>query len=90
MTEIKQSIIIDAPVNKLFGYASNYLKWPEFIEVISDVKPFTEITKENGAKFIYNVKMMGLKVSEGTEFQQFKINEGWIGKTFKGQEAQTQ
>lgn len=29
MTEIKQSIIIDAPVNKVFEYASDYLKWSE-------------------------------------------------------------
>ena len=43
MTEIKQSIKIDAPVNKVFGYASNYLKWSEFFEGLSDVKPVTKI-----------------------------------------------
>jgi hypothetical protein len=90
MTEIKQSIKIDAPVNKVFGYASNYLKWSEFFEGLSDVKPITEITGDNGARFIYKVKMMGLKVTVGTEFQQFIKNEGWIGKSFKGLEAQTQ
>lgn len=26
----------------------------------------------------------------GTEFQQFKKNEGWIGKSFKGIDAQAQ
>ena len=90
MTEIKQSIKIDAPVNKVFGYASNYLKWSEFFEGLSDVKPVTKITDDNGARFIYKVKMMGLKVTVGTEFQQFKKNEGWIGKSFKGLKAQTQ
>ena len=90
MTEIKQSIKIDAPVNKVFGYASNYLKWSEFFEGLSDVKPVTKITDDNGARFIYKVKMMGLKVTVGTELQQFKKNEGWIGKSFKGLEAQIQ
>jgi len=31
-----------------------------------------------------------MKVAVGTEFQQFKVNEGWIGKSFKGLEHQTQ
>src|SRR4030042_5855260 len=90
MTEIKKTIMIDAPVSKVFGYASNYLKWSEFFEGLSDVKPLTETTHDNGAKFIYRVKMMGMKVTVGTEFQQFKENEGWIGKSFKGLEHQTQ
>ena len=90
MTEIKKTIMINAPVSKVFGYASNYLKWSEFFEGLSDVKPLTETTHDNGAKFIYKVKMMGMKVTVGTEFQQFKENEGWIGKSFKGLEHQTQ
>ena len=85
MTEMKQSITIDAPVNKVFGNASNYQKWPEFFEGLSNIKPITEITHDNGARFIYKVKMMGLKVTVGTEVgSQYKENEGWIGKSFKG------
>jgi len=84
MTEIKQTIMINAPVFKVFGYASNYLNWSEFFEGLSDVKPLTETTHDNGAKFIYKVKVLGMKVTVGTEFQQFKLNEGWVGKSFKG------
>jgi uncharacterized membrane protein len=89
MTEIKQTIMINAPVFKVFGYASNYLNWSEFFEGLSDVKPLTETTHDNGAKFIYKVKVLGMKVTVGTEFQQFKLNEGWVGKSFKGIEHQT-
>jgi len=84
MTEMQQSIKIDAPVNKVFGYASDYRKWPVFFEGLSDVKPVTSITHDNGARFIYKVKMMGLKVTVGTEWNDYKLNEGWIGKSFKG------
>ena len=80
MTEIKQTILIEAPASKVFGYASNYHNWPEFFVGLSDVKPITEEVHNNGAKFIYKVKMMGMKVTVGTEFQQFKENEGWSGK----------
>lgn len=90
MTEIKRSIRIEAPVSKVFDYASDYQKWPEFFEGVSNVKPITETTRGNGAKFIYKVKALGMKVTVGTEFQQFKEYEGWIGKSFKGLEHQTQ
>jgi ribosome-associated toxin RatA of RatAB toxin-antitoxin module len=90
MTEIKKSILINAPVSKVFEFASNYQKWPEFFVGISDIRPITDITNDNGARFLYKVQMMGLKISVGTEFQQFKKNEGWIGQSFKGLDAQTQ
>ncbi len=82
--------MIDAPASKVFEYASDYRNWPEFFEGLSDVRSVTETTDDNGARFIYKAKMMGMKVSVGTEFQQFNINEGWIGKSFKGLEHQTQ
>jgi hypothetical protein len=90
MTEIKKNILINAPISKVFDYASNYLKWQDFFVGISDIRPITEITNDNGAKFLYKVQLMGLKVTVGTEFQYFKRNEGWIGKSFKGLDAQTQ
>jgi coenzyme Q-binding protein COQ10 len=90
MTEIKKSILINAPINKVFDFASNYLKWQEFFAGISDIRPITDITDDNGARFLYKVQLMGIKISVGTEFQQFKRNEGWIGQSFKGLDAQTQ
>ena len=90
MTEIKKSILINAPINKVFDFASNYLKCEEFFVGISDIRPITDITNDNGARFVYKVQLMGIKVSVGTEFQQFKRNEGWIGQSFKGLDAQTQ
>ena len=90
MTEIKKSILINAPISKVFDFASNYLKWQEFFVGISDIRPITDITDDNGARFLYKVQLMGIKVSVGTEFQQFKRNEGWIGQSFKGLDAQTQ
>ena len=90
MTEIKKSIFINAPIKNVFDFASNYLKWQEFFVGISDIRPITDITDDNGARFLYKVQLMGIKVSVGTEFQQFKRNEGWIGQSFKGLDAQTQ
>lgn len=89
MTEIERSIKIGAPVSKVFKYASDYLKWPEFFEGVSSFKPITETTRGNGTKFTYKAKMLGMKITVGTELQEFRENEGWIGKSFKGMEHKT-
>lgn len=72
MTDIKRSIIIEAPLNKVFEYASDYLKWPEFFEGVPDFKPIAETNCGSGAKFIYKAKMFGMKVTVGAEIQEFK------------------
>jgi uncharacterized membrane protein len=88
--EIKRSVRIEAPVEKVFQYASDYRKWPAFYEGISDVKAINDTTRGDGARFIYKAKVMGMKVTVGTEFQQFKQNEGWTGISFKGVNHRTQ
>jgi uncharacterized membrane protein len=90
MTEINRSVKINAPLNKVFDYTSDYRNWSEFFEGVSDVKPITNATRGNNAKFIYKVKMLGMKVSVGTELHDFIENEGWKGKSFKGMEHRTE
>lgn len=90
MAEIKRTIIINASIDKVFMYVSNYRNWSEFYIGLSEVKPITEKTRSTGSKFIYKVKMLGVNFTVGTEFQDFKENVGWIGKSFKGIESRTQ
>lgn len=90
MTEIKRNIIIEAPVNKVFEYAADYKNWSKFFEGVSDFKPITPVTRGSGSKYIYKAKALGMNITVGTEVQQFKENEGWIGKSFKGMEHSTQ
>jgi len=90
MTEINRSVKINAPLNKVFEYTSDYRNWSEFFEGVSDVKPITDSTRGDGAKFIYKVKVLGMSVTVGTELHEFKENEGWRGKSFKGMEHSTQ
>ncbi len=90
MGEIKRSVTIAAAVDEVFRFASDYQKWPEFFVGVSNVKPVTETTRGNGARFIYRVKALGMKFTVGTELREFRENEGWSGKSFKGLEHQTQ
>jgi len=88
--EIRRSIKIEAPVHKVFRFASDYQKWPEFFVGVSNVRPITEMTRGDGARFIYKVRALGMKFTVGTEMKEFKEDEGWIGKSFRGLEHQTQ
>ena len=90
MTEIIRSIIIEAPIERVFQYASDYQKWPEFYEGVSDFNPITETTRGNGTKYIYKAKIFGMNNIVGTEITEFRENGGWIGKSFKGLEHKTQ
>jgi len=90
MTKIERTIKINAPVEKVFDYVSNYQNWPAFYEGISDVKPITENTHSSGSKFVYKTKTMGVTFKVGTEFCNFTENEGWTGKSFKGVKHQTE
>jgi coenzyme Q-binding protein COQ10 len=90
MTRIERSIIINKPVDEVFRYASDWEKWSDWFEGVSDFKPTTEIRKGNGARYAYKAKMMGLNVKVETEIQNFVINQGWTGKGTKGVPTQTQ
>lgn len=89
MTEIIRSVIIKAPIERVFNYASDYQKWPEWYEGVSNFNPVTEMIRGNGTKYVYNAKIFGMNATAGTEIKQFKENEGWIGKSFKGFEHKT-
>ena len=67
MTRIEKSIIINKPVEAVFKYASDWERWSDWFEGVSDFKPMTETTSGNGARYAYKAKMMGLNVKVETE-----------------------
>lgn len=89
MTLLKDSILIKAPVDEVFSYISDYRNWRVFYQGISDIKPITKETNETGSKFIYKISSTGMTFKVGTELRDFKKNEGWIGKSFKGVDCET-
>ncbi len=89
MTRIERSIIISASRPVVFAYASDYLKWSEWFEGVSEFTPMTSITQGTGARFSYKARMMGIGVRVETEICDFIINEGWKGISTKGISAST-
>jgi len=90
MTRIEKSIVIKKTIDEVFNYASDYEKWSDWFEGVSDFKPTTETKKGNGTRYSYKANVMGLNMKVETEIHDFVANKGWIGKATKGLPHQTQ
>lgn len=45
MTKIEDSIVIDAPAAEVFAYASDWRRWPEWFEGLSDVRSTSGVSR---------------------------------------------
>ena len=67
MTRIERSIFIPAPVKNVFNYATDWRKWSEWFEGVSDFRPTTAVTKGSGARYGYKARIMGISAKVETE-----------------------
>jgi len=84
VNRVEHSVIISAPVDQVFGYAADYVKWTEWFEGVSDFKATTAVTRGNGARYAYKARVMGLSAPVETEIHDFVENRGWTGVSTKG------
>ena len=84
MTKIEDSVVIDAPVDAVFGYASDWRRWPDWFEGLSDVRSTSGVSRGTGARYAYRVRVLGVPVSVETELQDFVEGQGWTGVGTRG------
>lgn len=73
MSEIKQSIVINAPVSKVFEFVTNPANWPRYVTNLMDVKDMSPDIPAKGSTFTYQYKIMGFKVEgKGTVTENIK------------------
>lgn len=84
MTRIEDSVVVDAPADAVFGYASDWRSWPDWFEGLSDVRSTSEVIRGNGARYAYRVRVMGIPASVETEIQEFVEGQGWTGVGTRG------
>ncbi len=56
MTRIERSILISAPVNEVFAYASDHRKWPEWFEGVSSRTVWDFQSLGNETRFTYTLE----------------------------------
>lgn len=61
MPEIKQSIVIKAPVSKVFELVTDPTNWPRYVTNLVDVKDMSPDIPARGSTFTYQYKIMGMK-----------------------------
>ena len=84
MQRLECTTIIEAPVQEVFSYASNWQLWPDWFHGFTDVSPLTEVGRGNGAIYDYKMWVLGIPFRCQTEIHNFAENKGWSGHGIKG------
>ena len=90
MTRVESSVDVPAPLAEVFAYASDWRKWEEWWEGVSDFKPTTKLTRGNGTRYAYKAWIAGITLNLETEIHDFAENVGWTGIVTKGPPHKTQ
>jgi uncharacterized membrane protein len=84
MKRVEHSVVIQAPLEQVFAYTSDYRKWPEWYRSVGEATPTTQATRGNGTRYAYKARMTGMWASVETEIHDFEENRGWMGVGTKG------
>ena len=90
MKRIEASVEIDAPLEEVFAFASDWRRWDDWWEGVSGFRPATEITRGNGTRYAYKAWIGGMTFDLETEIHDFLENAGWRGIATKGPPHRTQ
>ncbi|MCK3683192.1 SRPBCC family protein [Maribellus sp. YY47] len=84
MTKIAHSVLLNTPLEEVFEYASDWKKWEEWFEGVSDFQSISEVEKGKGAKYRYKAKMMMFKYEIEAEVYEYTENVGFKVVGIKG------
>lgn len=90
MRRIEARVEIQRPVAEVFAFASDWRRWEEWWEGVSQFRPTTEVTRGNGTRYAYKAWIAGMTFNLETEIREFTENAGWIGMATKGPPHRTQ
>lgn len=90
MTRIEASVDINAPVEDVFAFASDWRRWEDWWEGVSRFRPTTEVMRGNGTRYAYKAWIAGMTLNLETEIHEFTENVGWRGVATKGPPHRTQ
>ena len=60
MRRIEASVEIQAPVADVFAFASDWQRWEDWWEGVSQFRPTTEVTRGNGTRYAYKAWIAGM------------------------------
>jgi hypothetical protein len=90
MTKMSSTVEIRASLEDVWAYASDWRRWEEWWEGVSDFRPTTELCRGNGTRYRYRAWIAGVKLTLETEISEFVEKVGWRGSVTKGPPHRTQ
>ena len=84
MIKIEHSVVIEAGLQEVFAYASDWRYWADWFDGTSDFAPTADVERGIGARYRYKAWVMGLPATVETEIQDFVENSGWTGVATRG------
>ena len=80
MTKVETSVLIEAPLESVYAYASDWRNFTRYFVYVRDVQPLTEKTLGEGAQLALRVKFRGLALKSEWRGVDETKNVSW---TFK-------
>lgn len=76
MTKIEKSVVIEAPLDKVYSFATDWRNIARYFVYVREVKPITEKTVGEGAQFAVRIKFLGMMWNSQWEQIEYTENEG--------------
>ena len=76
MTRIEKSVIIGAPPDKVYAFATDWRNITRYFGYVHEINPATEKTAGEGARFAVRLKFLGRMMNSEWEFTEYVENEG--------------
>ena len=86
MAEIKRSISINAPVEKVFAFIEDPVNFPEVWPSMMEIKDVEELPT-GGRKYNWVYKMLGVRLEGTTETAEYVANQRIVSKSTGGIET---
>lgn len=77
MTKIEKSVIIGVPLEKVYAFAVDWRSLKRYFVYVDDIKPTTEKTIGEGARFTLRVKFLGRMMTSEWECTEHVEKVGW-------------
>ena len=84
MSTVVARIEINAPLDDVWAFASDWRRWDDWWEGVSGFHPTTEVERGNGARYAYRAWIAGVWLKLETEISDFVERVGWRGTVTKG------
>ena len=88
MAKLTKSILIDAPVDKIFAYMNDPYNLPEFWPSMLEVKDVKTLAN-GGASFKFVYKLVGIRLEAFSDDNEYILNQRTVSKTSEGMEGWT-